>query len=246
MKSFRLIRTQPASASYNMALDAMIFNRYLQDGIPVLRVYRWRSPSFTCGFSQEPAKELDLARCASDRVEVVRRMTGGGILFHDQEISYSFVCDKQDAGEPGTVLVSYREICGFLIGFYGSLGLNASFALESRAFWKKCAPHELCSASHEKYDLVINGRKIGGNAQKRARRAVFQHGSVPVRIDWDMVRVYVPSLPHDITDSATSLSEELAHVPAYEVLEQKLIAAFGRTFEADFIEEETVCETSLA
>jgi lipoate-protein ligase A len=230
-----------------MALDKMIFTRYLRDGIPVFRVYRWQAPSFTCGFSQDPGTELDLARCSSDGVEIAKRITGGGILFHHDEITYSFVCDKQDVREPQGIFVSYREICGFLIRFYGSLGLAASFALESAGFKDRCAPHELCSASHEKYDIVINGRKIGGNAQKRGRQALFQHGSIPCRVDWDFVRAYTRSLPGGISAGVTALSEELAVVPAHDILEQKLIDAFGSVFDVDFIEEDAALyETSLA
>ena len=184
MKSFRLIRSGALTAARNMALDEQIFKRYLKDGVGVLRLYRWQGPAFTYGFSQDPQRQINLAACAIDGVGVAKRITGGGVLFHDDEITYSFVCSKADVGEPQKLFVDYRNICEFLIRFYASLGLTAGFALEAAGFKDKSSAHELCSASHEKYDIVIGEKKIGGNAQKRNRQVIFQHGSIPCSINW--------------------------------------------------------------
>lgn len=247
MKTFRLIRSHPASAAYNMALDVKMFRRYAEDGVPSLRIYSWTSPSFTYGVSQHPEAELDTALCSSEGVEVVKRMTGGGVLLHDNEITYSFVCSKDDVGEPEGIVISYREICSFLIRFYLSLGLKAHFALNLENFKDKCAPHNLCSASYEKYDIVIGGKKIGGNAQKRSRHAVFQHGSIPIKISWEFLRRYAKSLPDNLLSSITSLSDEIKDVPARNVLENNLIEAFKKEFKVKFQEEgEDIYEARMA
>jgi lipoate-protein ligase A len=246
MKSFRLIRSGALSAASNMALDETIFKRYLEDEVGVLRLYRWQRPSFTYGFSQEPQSQIDLAACAADAVEVVKRITGGGILFHDDEITYSFVCSKSDLGEPQGVFVDYRNLCGFLMRFYESLGLTAAFALSQAGFKDRCTPHEFCSASHEKYDIVIGGKKIGGNAQKRNRQVIFQHGSIPCRINWHFVRKYLKFLPDDLSAYVTTLAGELKVVPEKDVLEQKLINAFSSVNQVKFTEEDQVLyETSM-
>lgn len=246
MKSFRLIRSGALDAASNMALDEVIFKRYLDDGVGVLRLYRWQKPSFTYGFSQEPKSQINLNACVTDGVGVVKRITGGGILFHDNEITYSFVCSKADVHEPLGVFVDYRNICQFLIRFYESLGLTATFALEAIGFKDRANPHELCSAAHEKYDVVIGEKKIGGNAQKRNRQAIFQHGSIPCRINWDFVRKYIKFLPDNLSTSVTTLADELKVVPEKDLLEQKLIDAFGSVFDIKFIEENKVLyEASL-
>ena len=245
MKSFRLIRSGALSAASNMALDEKIFKRYLEDGVGVLRLYRWQAPSFTYGFSQEPKSQIDLFACATDGVGVAKRITGGGILFHDDEITYSFVCSKSDVGEPQEVFVDYRNICGFLMRFYESLGLSPAFALGAAGFKDRCASHELCSAAYEKYDIVINGRKIGGNAQKRNRQAIFQHGSIPCSVNWDFVRKYVNSLPKDISTYVTTLSDELSVVSEKDILETKLVEAFSSSFGIDFIQEKFLYETCM-
>lgn len=237
MKTFRLIRSEPASASYNMAVDEKIFSRYLKDGIPVFRIYSWQTPSFTYGFSQKPEREMNMDVCAKDGVNFAKRMTGGGILFHYNGITYSLVCSKEDIGEEKDVFVSYRKICAFLISFYQSLGLKPYFACEADNFIDNSAAHPLCSASHEKYDIIINGKKIGGNAQKRNRQAVFQHGSIPISLDWELMRRYVRRLPDGVVSSVTSLAQELSDLPSREILEQKLIQAVSHTFNASFTEE---------
>ncbi|MBU0548196.1 MAG: lipoate--protein ligase family protein [Candidatus Omnitrophica bacterium] len=237
MKIFRLMRSQPGSAAYNMALDKRIFLRYLEDGIPLFRVYGWEAPSVTYGISQYAESEIDLKQCNRDSVQIAQRFTGGGVLFHHNEITYSLVCSKEDVGEDGKVFVSYRQICGFLIYFYKSLGLNASFALEAGDYKNKSQPHKLCSASHEKFDIVIGGRKIGGNAQKRRRQAIFQHGSIPLSIDWEFLRRYVRCLPDNISSMATALVEELKVIPDRLILEQKLIYALAHVYGVNFKEE---------
>jgi lipoate-protein ligase A len=174
-------------------------------------------------------------------------MTGGGTLFHNDEITYSFVCSKSDVGEPEGVFVSYRQICAFLIRFYESLGLKAVFALESQGFKDMSATHPLCSASHEKFDIAINGKKIGGNAQKRKRRAIFQHGSIPCSIDWKLMSGYVKSIPLDISKYCTCLGQELTACPDRDFLGSKLIEAFSETFGVDFkVEKELIYEACLA
>jgi lipoyl(octanoyl) transferase len=236
MKSFRLIRSGPGSASRNMAIDEDMFNNFLVDGKPALRIYRWSAPSFTHGFSQDPAIVLDLAGCSACGVDIARRITGGGVLFHHDEITYSFACAKEDVGESGQALVSYREICAFLINFYSSLGLKAAFALEADDFQRNSVPSSLCVGAHEKFDIVINGRKIGGNAQRRKRQFVFQHGSIPRSIDWSYTCRCVRDAPADCAAGVTTLSDEMKVVPDNDILEEKLIESFGRTFGVNFID----------
>ncbi|MFA5093231.1 MAG: lipoate--protein ligase family protein [Candidatus Omnitrophota bacterium] len=235
MKDFKIILSGESSAVENMAQDEKIFNQYLIDGIGVFRVYRWQKPAFTYGFSQDPHEQIDLDKCCKDGVEVAKRITGGGVLFHHDEITYSFVCRKSDVGQLPTELVNYRNVCKFLIKFYESLGLNPKFAQEMESFNQRSVAHQLCSAANEKYDIVIGDKKIGGNAQKRSREVIFQHGAIPCSINWDFVRQYVYALPKDIAEHVTTLSDELDSVVEKDILEEKLIEAFADTFKIKFI-----------
>jgi len=230
-----------------MELDSAIFSRYLSDGIPTFRVYRWSAPSFTYGVSQKPEGLLHLDRCMAEGVGVAGRMTGGGLLFHDDEITYSFVCGKEDVGEPAQHLVAYRQICAFLIRFYRSIGLSASFALEAADFGSKSSPSRFCACSHEKYDILISGKKIGGNAQKRSRQAIFQHGSIPIKIDHGIMLRYIKGADRDSISGVTALSDELGSVPDRGHIEDEIIEAFSLAFNVNMIEEHEVArEAAMA
>ncbi len=217
-----------------MATDEMIFRGYIKDRIPVFRIYSWSIPSFTYGLSQDPARDINIPLCHQDGIGMARRITGGGVLSHHDEITYSFVCGKEDIGD-NSVFASYRKICSFLILFYESLGLKPRFACEEADFSNRNMASPICSASREKYDIVINGRKIGGNAQKRSRDTIFQHGSIPLKYDWHLMRKYLISFPESLPLNITSLSRELDKVPEKEIMEERLIGAFSSFFGVNYI-----------
>ena len=94
---------------------------------------------------------------------------------------------------------------------------------------------------------MINGRKIGGNAQKRKRQVIFQHGSIPCSIDWELMSRYVKFMPSDISKYCTALDQELSARPDKDLLERKLIDAFAETFSVGFKEDnEFIYEANLA
>jgi len=235
MKNFKLIRSAASNAIDNMAQDENIYNQYLVDKVGVFRVYRWQGPSFTYGFSQEPQCQINLAKCRADGIGIAKRITGGGVLFHNDEIAYSFVGHKSEVEQLPGELVGYRNICKFLIRFYELLGLNPKFAIDAKNFSQRSEPSEFCSLANEKYDIVVGEKKIGGNAQKRKKEIIFQHGSIPCSVDWNFVSRYVSFLPNDIAGYVTTLSDELSLVPQKNILEEKLIEAFADTFGISFI-----------
>jgi lipoate-protein ligase A len=75
----------------NMAVDEYLIRLHESAGAPLFRVYGWGTPAISLGRYQKPDC-LDLEACARDGIEVVRRITGGGAIFHDDEVTYSFVC----------------------------------------------------------------------------------------------------------------------------------------------------------
>jgi lipoate-protein ligase A len=113
----------------------------------------------------------------------VRRITGGGAIYHSEELTYSLVCSVDQVKASGSVLHSFKVICAFLLSLYKSLGLEADFAIESKPDYfnnkKILGSAPFCFAAKEKYDILIGNKKIGGNAQKRSKGIIFQHGSIP-------------------------------------------------------------------
>jgi len=178
---WRIIDTGSADPFTNMAFDETLLRGYsLHASPPTLRLYGWQPAALSLGYSQDAEYELDLEFCRRAGLPFVRRITGGGIIRHSNELTYSLVCSKEDLGIPEHVLSSYKTISSFLIEFYKRLGLDAKFACDASPGEKLGSASALCFASKEKYDIVVDGRKIGGSAQKRCRDVTFQHGSIPI------------------------------------------------------------------
>ncbi|MHC3994802.1 lipoate--protein ligase family protein [Thiomicrolovo sp. ZZH C-3] len=176
--TWRLLENGRGSAGANMALDEALLQGSNTHELPVLRLYGWE-PSLTFGRFQHPDEHIDLHEARRQGIACVRRMTGGGVMAHGGDLSYALVL-PQDRAHMGGVKQNYRRLCGFLLRFYEMLGLDAAFAAERGG---PLSPSPVCAAGHEAYDIVIGGRKIGGNAQRYANGALLQHGSIPLRMD---------------------------------------------------------------
>ena len=181
---WRIIDAGAMGPYSNMAFDEALLRGYRwHSSPPTLRIYRWSRPSLSLGYSQRPERELDIDLCRKMSIPYVRRITGGGIILHGNELTYSLIGRKEELGITSRVAASYKIICRFLIAFYDSLGIKAGFACDASLDEDLGRPSALCFAAKEKYDIVVGGRKIGGNAQKRSGEIVFQHGSIPLNFD---------------------------------------------------------------
>lgn len=174
-KEFRLIITQNLSSKQNSAIDEALFKNFKIDSLPILRLYSWQN-SISFGVGQNPDDYINLQK--EYDFNFSKRITGGGVLFHGQDISYSVVIPANFI-ENRSVKETYELICTFLLDFYKNLGLKASFAKDIKEIVLSKNP--FCQVGFEAYDIIINGVKIGGNAQKRSKNVIFQHGSIPLK-----------------------------------------------------------------
>jgi lipoate-protein ligase A len=168
-----------------MAIDEAIFLSYKENiSVPTLRLYGWKPATVSIGCSQNPQDTLDLEACKRQNITFVRRPTGGGIIFHDHELTYSLVLAQSDLGLSCRVKESFENITSFLIMAYQDLGIDACFAKNTSApKMKDHAIADFCFSRKEEYDILVNGKKLGGNAQKRRRNIILQHGSIPLSFD---------------------------------------------------------------
>jgi len=242
--AWRIVETEPLDAYENMALDEAIFSCFCDTPAahPVFRIYQWDAPAFSIGASQVPGRYLDLEKCRAHGISCVRRMTGGGIIFHDQEITYSLVVPKAFHGLPKEVAASFKKICEFIIIFYRRLGLSPSFAVDEPYGGLTDQPAELCFAGREKYDIVIGGKKIGGNAQKRCQKAVFQHGSIPLSIDRKRITEFTVGKCAKELSGATALNELSSSLVSQEeligLLKESFFEAFSVSEAENFLKKE--------
>ncbi|MFA7677562.1 MAG: lipoate--protein ligase family protein [Candidatus Omnitrophota bacterium] len=225
-KQWRLIIEDKKDGYYNMAVDEALFFGYSVHKIPTLRIYGWDKPFISLGYNQNPAKALNFPI----KIPIVRRMTGGSAILHDKEITYSIVCGPRDLELAGSVKESYRRICFFLKIFYLKLGLRAEFARDISEVKKNLLPaSSLCFADCQRFDLVINSKKIGGNAQRRRRNNIFQHGSIPQKIDFSLLSNLAFNR-EDVSSRAAGLNDLLKQEVDFYQLQTILAESFREAF----------------
>lgn len=217
-KQVRLLLTGKRSAEENCRIDALLTKSYRKSDLPVLRLYSWEK-SYTIGISQELATFCHLSEFSSS---AAKRITGGGLLFHGNDISYSLLVPADYWG-PLTVKETYKKICSFLLHFYSSLGLNPAFAGERNI--TVTPDRDYCQQGLVQYDITINGRKIGGNAQRRSREYLFQHGSIPLT-SFPTTEKHLPT--------GTSL-EALGVNLSFDQASAMLMTAFEQSFQVQLI-----------
>lgn len=228
--ALRLLRSGNSSAAFNMTADAFLFAQYKKKRQAVLRFYRWQHNCISLGRNQKLEETLYLDRCQADNLELVRRVTGGQAIFHQRnELSYSLVASLGDIQASCKVKDAYQKICSNLIRAYAELGLKAEFAATLKSQFK--GKNNLCYASWEDDDIIIADRKIGGNAQRRSRDIVLQHGSIPLSFDAALVKKYVRDVPEDIAQRTVALNELMSSPIELDELERVFLDAFKENLE---------------
>ncbi|MCF7908013.1 MAG: lipoate--protein ligase family protein [Candidatus Omnitrophica bacterium] len=223
-KRWRLIVDKKKDGYYNMAVDEAILLNYQTQRVPTLRIYGWSEPFITLGYSQEPNEVLEL----TNKLPFLKRVTGGSAILHDRELTYSITCVLEDLSLTSSVKESYKTICSFLINFYQSLGISVKYAKDTEeTSLDEQTP--FCFSSWQKLDLVAADKKIGGNAQRRKRNLIFQHGSIPQELDFSIIDKAIKT-PFDVRKRATSLEQLLGHHTDFSSLSQLLAKSFENTF----------------
>ena len=163
--------------AYNMALDEALLENAATIGQPVLRFYDWAELCATFGYSQNIAA----IEAATDLCPLIRRCTGGGLVPHDGDWTYSLIFPPD---HEWTVLVateSYRRTHALLQAAFKEIGVETELANSCR----RPKPGE-CFEGHELHDLLWNGKKIAGAAQRRNRHGLLIQGSVQAMENWSM------------------------------------------------------------
>lgn len=228
-----------------MAVDEAILQYYRYGRVPTLRIYGWDRPAVSLGYNQQPADVLD----RRITVPFVRRMTGGSAIFHHQEVTYSITCSRHDLDLPPGVKNSYRRLCSFLKIFYQELGLKAEFAAETPE--GACGRlKNFCFSGRQDFDLIIKGRKIGGNAQRRRKNIIFQQGSIPQELDFQTIEKSIKDAGR-LGEKTVSLNILLGRKTDFCGLRSLLGESFRTAFGVDFslerlnFEEERIGECLL-
>jgi lipoate-protein ligase A len=233
---FRLLLSGLADAHTNMSIDESIMIHVGQNiSPPTLRLYGWSPPAVSIGYFQGLLEEIDLDMCKKMGVDYVRRITGGGAVFHESEVTYSLAIPQVNTIVPQNVLESYKVICGGIIEGLKEFDIEAKFVPLN--------------------DIIVNGKKISGSAQTRRSRTLLQHGTL--LIDTDLEKMFsilkVPSeklkdkLISDVKERVTSLNDVLQKEIEFEEVCSKMASGFKSSLNIELIKGElSETEISLA
>lgn len=179
-----LVDRVPGNGAWNMAVDEVLLESAVSEGAETLRLYQWSEPTLSLGYFQSP--EIAAGDPRWRDLPVVRRMTGGGAILHDRELTYSLAvpagrCDVQNP--KGLYYAAHAAMIDLLreLGFPVSLRGKADPA-RSGEF--------LCFSRGDDFDIVAGNVKVMGSAQRRRKGAVLQHGSLILRRSR-----YAPEIP---------------------------------------------------
>jgi lipoate-protein ligase A len=176
-----LLQSGPGSPAFNMAFDEALLQAAPRLGRPVLRFYGWTEPAASFGYFQRYA---EIERMTPLR-PLVRRPTGGGLVPHDADWTYSLVFPPGDDWYSLAATQSYRRVHEWIRAAFARLDVAAELAPAC----SKGLPGQ-CFQGHERYDVLWRGQKIAGAAQRRTRDGLLIQGSVQprglaqTRADW--------------------------------------------------------------
>jgi lipoyltransferase/lipoate-protein ligase len=226
MEEFRFIDLEVHSAFVNMAIDEAIMLSMKEGKVgPTLRLYRWHPTAVSIGIFQGMEDEVDIDFCKSQDIDVIRRITGGGAVYHDYngEITYSIILPKGHRLAPDDIIESYKIICSGVVVALSQLGIDSEFKAIN--------------------DVVTGEKKISGNAQTRHYSCILQHGTVLRDLDVHSMfqALKVPSekisdkMIEDVKQRVTSIKDVLGYEISMNELKNALEFGFSKALGINLI-----------
>lgn len=240
-RDWRCLVSAPAPGPWNMAVDEALIESVRKGAPPFLRFYTWEPGCLSLGRFQN--LEAGLAP-AAQTLPKVRRTTGGGAIWHETELTYSLGCRQDDLGDIG-VKASFERLAGALVDAWKCQGWDAAFARDRRPQGSSLGTYvPACFAGTEEYDILVGHRKLGGNAQRRDREVVFQHGSIPMALDHSKLKtIFLEGFRPD-PDQVTSL-HECGWTGTMDDLVALLRVSFARRLAVNWVESDLTQEEQL-
>ncbi|MCK4259255.1 MAG: lipoate--protein ligase family protein [Halanaerobiales bacterium] len=241
---WRLLNTGFQSPAYNMALDEANIILLSQGKVPpTIRFYGWLPASISIGYFQKMSDEIDVESCKRQGIGIIRRLTGGRAVLHDDELTYSLTALESDPMFPSTVIESYKVISkGILEGLH-RLGIPAEMVSLEKKGRKALNPFDssACFDAPSWYEIAVDGKKMVGSAQNRQQGVILQHGSILNTMDVDKLFSVLrfssdrikKRMKNIFCDKATSIDEVLGNRYPYVTLVNALREGFQEALKID-------------
>ncbi len=176
--ALKIIDTGKRSAQENMDIDAGLLKDLGDE--PILHIYEWDGPSATHGHFIKPADYLDLTAAQNNTLQLGRRPTGGGIIFHVSDWAFSILIPSSHPKFSLNTLDNYHLINTCVQDAVKVfLGSDANL-LPSEPIPLDESCRNFCMAKPTKYDVMLGSQKIAGSAQRRVRGGFLHQGSICV------------------------------------------------------------------
>jgi lipoate-protein ligase A len=227
MDTWRLLPLETHNAFMNMAIDEAILTARITNRIPnTLRLYRWQPSAVSIGKNRNPQEELYLDNCQKMGIDIVRRISGGGTVFHSAtgEVTYSVIAKTANVGKD--IPTVYQRIYEAITDALRLLGIAADYSTGNT---KNCP------------NLTVNGKKISGSAQTIRKGIVLQHGTLLLNVDLPkmfqllLVKTATPTQATQIAKrKITSIQNELGHSITPETAANALTQGFHNILKIQF------------
>jgi lipoate-protein ligase A len=206
-----LLDSGPGEPAWNMAWDDALLAEAIRVGRPVLRFYGWTQPAATFGYFQRHGEIAGLTRLRP----LIRRPTGGGLVPHDGDWTYSLTVPPNHSWYQLSAVESYQRTHEWLRRSLSALGVTTELA----PCCNPAGPGQ-CFVGAEKYDLLLGAGKIAGAAQRRNRLGLLVQGSLQPpppgqsRVTWQaaMVQEGPDSEPRRFEALPPGIQSELANL----------------------------------
>jgi lipoate-protein ligase A len=230
-EEWRLLDTGLSDAFYNMALDEAIAVARSRNLVPnTLRFFRWEPSAVSIGYFQSMEEEVDISACNERGIGYVRRRTGGGAVYHDRdgELTYSLMITEDHRLISRDFQETYQTLCSGLVSGLRLLGISAEFKPIN--------------------DIIVEDKKISGNAQTRGMNVVHQHGTILREVDPSLMFMVlkVPNekirdkLIKSVEERVESINMVLERELSFKELKDALVRGFEDSFKISLVPGETV------
>jgi lipoate-protein ligase A len=167
----------PASAQENMDRDHRRLLELKEGETPLLSLYSWSQPSLTFGYFTDPEAWLNVPELAAAGFSLGKRPTGGGVIFHTHDLAFSVLIPKGHPKLSENTLQNYALINGMVKEAIASVThLPAAFLPHSGGH------STFCMAEPTVFDVMVEGRKVGGAAQRRRKEGLLHQGSIALAL----------------------------------------------------------------
>ena len=240
---WRVIVDPPKTAAENMALDEALLDSHASgESGPVLRLYRWDPGAISIGYFQSFGREVDEGGCRRRGFDWVRRITGGRAVLHHRELTYGVIVSEELL--PGSVMETYRVISEGLVAGFRRMGMPAELSEAPPPNRRSLATlSAACFDSATPSEVVLDGKKMVGSAQGRARGVILQHGSIPLELNREDVVDCLNlgerrgAILRILEAKAGSVEEALGRSVPFEELARNLRAGFEESLGMEFVED---------